>query len=663
MIDQSPLTFSTPCLILPAAMTEQQTAPSPAGQETASATSPASRWVALSLIGASLLLFAVLAYSAVVGKSATYDEPLHAFAGYLIKYHKDYRVDPEDPALFTWFASIPQGESQLKFDPKTPYMDAVFSDHANQWILAINALYQTPGSDGDALVNRSRFMFVLLGVAMGALIAVWSWRIGGYACAILATLPFAFDPNFMGHAALVKNDVPIALCLLAVMYCAWHVGTRGSWQRLLLLALALAASVNVKFSGVTFGIFVLILLIGRAMLPVDWLVLKWNLTQRWQRAVGAVAITVACAVVCWIGIWFSYGFRFSPTPGSDRKLDMTNIIRQGKFAEMVASAATTQPTVTTDELDKKPNSMVTNLVLFAEKHELLPQTWLNGLLYTHATTRLRAGYLMGNYSITGWWYFFPMAMIFKTPLPTIILAVVALGFWIAYLVRFSRPGAWQWKAAWEPLDWWTLICLWFPVAAYGLSAMSSNINLGLRHILPLYPFLFILTAIGLCRLLVVYKRIAVFVCASLIGLGLMESLSIYPDYLTFFNTFAGGQRWGYKLLSDSNIDWGQDLKLLAEWQEKNSDKPLYLCYFGTVDPKFYGIARIDLPGGWPWGQFRNVPNEPGVIAVSVTNLQGTYLTPESRAAYQQLMRVEPRERLGGSIYLWDWPLRTTGPGG
>ena len=217
------------------------------------------------------------------------------------------------------------------------------------------------------------------------------------------------------------------------------------------------------------------------------------------------------------------------------------------------------------------------------------------------------------------------------------------------------------------LDAWAWLCLLVPLGIYGLSALSTNVNLGLRHVLPLYPFLYILIGVGFARMLAEHRRNAA-ILAAVLAVGLAaETLAAYPNYVAFFNVAAGGSRGGLRLLSDSNLDWGQDLRLLADWQRRpeHRDRPLYLCYFGTADPAYYGIERRELPGGWPFRTpERGPPPVRCYLAVSATNLQGTYVSSPWREFYAFLRETQtPREVLGGTIYIYDWSpdLLPTGP--
>ena len=133
----------------------------------------------------------------------------------------------------------------------------------------------------------------------------------------------------------------------------------------------------------------------------------------------------------------------------------------------------------------------------------------------------------------------------------------------------------------------------------------------------------------------------------------MESLPSWPNYLPFFNTpsRAAGP---LKLLGDSNLDWGQDLKALGKWYESHKDRPLYLCYFGSVDPGFYKIEYTNLTGGWimaPQVPLSSI-TAPGYVAISATNLQGVYLQNDP---YAEIRKRQPLEVINGTIYIYEWP--------
>ncbi len=674
--------------------------------ESAPATNLKNAWT-LGLCAALLILFAILSYSASLTKTATFDEPLHAVAGWAIRTQGDYRIDPEDPALFTWLSALPHGSDALKFDPKSPELANVLKVHDQQWFSAINTLYRTPGNDPDAYINRSRFIFMLIGLACGGLVTWWAWKLGGRIGAFAATACYALDPNFIGHSSLVKNDVPLALVTVGLMFAIWRAGRRLTGWNLAAIVIALAAAMNVKFSGPIFFTITFIALLIRAVMNENWPVLGMELGDRYKRLFVPVGVCIIAGLLSWLAIWACYGFRYAPTKDPSLHFDFDAIVDRGKTnLWQLRNDGKDTPKLSNDELlaqiKQIPTPAMAGIIRSMEDHKLLPETWLHGFYYTYATTTMRGSFLNGHNSITGWWYFFPLCILFKTPTALLVTGLIAL---LAATILWVRRGPTLWdlligaslllllvrvvlwmagvtfpnggNIAWNivmflPLfvrivpifikqtahsETWASVCLLTAVVIYGTMAMSSNFNLGIRHVLPLLPFLHIAIGVIVSRMVWRWGKIGVVLVAGL-GMSLaVESCSAWPDYLAFFNAPAGGWRNGEFKLSDSNLDWGQDLGLLAKWHTLHPDKILYLCYFGTADPDYYKIQHVDLPGGYILATQAKLPSDSGIIAMSVTNLQGTYMTKELRQLYAPLHKLEPREILGGTIYLYDWPLK------
>jgi len=295
-----------------------------------------------------------------------------------------------------------------------------------------------------------------------------------------------------------------------------------------------------------------------------------------------------------------------------------------------------------EQLRNAPMATLPRLALFLEEHRILPEAFTNGLIRNHEANAHPSGFLAGRYSIDGWWYYFPLVFVFKSPIATLLAIGVAV--WAA--IKLRTPGG----------DVWTTLCLAAPTLVYSGIAIGGHLNLGVRHLLPIYPFIFLSVGLAFSRFWQWKQRPAMMVGAVLaVGLA-AETLSAMPDYIPFFNVAAGGSRGGLSLLTDSNLDWGQDLKLLARWQQQHPDARLYLCYFGRADPKYYGIKYVNLPGG---EEDRNALDkfpplgDHDTWAISATNLQGTYFVPTLRSAYGMLReKAEPFAVLGGSIYLY-----------
>jgi hypothetical protein len=259
--------------------------------------------------------------------------------------------------------------------------------------------------------------------------------------------------------------------------------------------------------------------------------------------------------------------------------------------------------------------------------------YFKGLL---ATVRMinegRSAFLMGQHSQYGWWYYFPIVFLIKSTCPLLIALSLA-----AYLAARRELR----------LPWF----VWLPPVTYFLSACFSSVQIGHRHILPIYPFLFLIAGAASARLWT-EKHSRVIPCL-LGGWAVLAILCNRPFYLPYCNELIGGTKNGYHFFVDSNVDWGQGLKELHKYMAKTGVSKVYLDYFGTADPSAYGISYFSLDGGpadtAPNGDQNLPPRQ--VLAISATRLQGVY-SPEMEM-FQWLKKDPPDALLAGSILVYD----------
>ena len=233
----------------------------------------------------------------------------------------------------------------------------------------------------------------------------------------------------------------------------------------------------------------------------------------------------------------------------------------------------------------------------------LPE-YLEGLDRTlhHSATGHRA-WLLGEISDTGWWYYFPLAFFWKTPPGTLLVLAAAVAAAVLGARRAARDE----------------ILLLVPIGITLLFVCAWKVNIGLRHLLPIYPFLFL--AAG--RLLMPRPaagrparapRWAVVTA----GLGLawngVEAARITPDHLAYFNSFAGGPAGGHEYLLDSNGDWGQASKALKRYLDAEGVPMIYCAYTGNSDPWYYGVRYQYVPGS---GNLRNAKERPARVPMNV----------------------------------------------
>lgn len=266
----------------------------------------------------------------------------------------------------------------------------------------------------------------------------------------------------------------------------------------------------------------------------------------------------------------------------------------------------------------------------------LPGPVLEGIRFQlHASSAGEyPAFLNGQWSQTGWWYYFFEALVLKTPLPT--LALIAIGAWTVARRRARGPG-----------DLWILLP---PLLLLYVLSFHFGKNYGVRYLLPAFPFLVLLAGIGVDVLL--RGRRSAVLLGTLLLWQVVASTVNTPHSLAYFNELAGSPDHARRLLLDSNLDWGQDLGRLREYMDANRLDRICLGYFGHVDPKLYGI-EYSLPPTEP---------TPGRCAVSANFLAGypyalTYtggrMTGVRRGAWSWFDRLEPVARVGRSIYVFD----------
>jgi len=581
---------------------------------------------------AMLAVFAVLARNAALGKSATFDEPASLFSAWAQTHYFDFRFGPENPPLYKYYIAVGTRSDDLSLDRRSSSWDAMLRDMDGVGSLLIDTLYRTAGNDIDRLLNAARCRMIALGIALGGIVAWWAWRWRGPVAAIVATAAYCLDPNFLGHVPLLKNDVPLALVLTALMASIWLLGERATFVRWAMTALLLGAAMTIKFSGVFALPILMAALVVRAVGPDPWPWLRWSARARFGRLALAAVILAAAMIVAYLSIWASYGFRFELSGDPRHPFDPSALTRA--ISDMRSQQAA-------------PQGYSSSLLVPAQwalRHRVLPEAWIVGFVFIYNWSLSAPAFLAGSLSAKGWWYYFPAAMLFKTPTATLLALLLILVVWAAQPRRIF---------AFNPRNWWPICAAWILPVMYMGVAMTTHYDVGLRHVFPVYPFLFVILGVGAANAWRRRPRITAAVAFFLLSGLALETSAAYPDFIPFFNLPAGGWRGGLHLLSDSNLDWGQDLPLVADWQRRHPDRPVFLLYFGTADPSHYGIAYYKTSVESRYPDSRQAASKNLILAISATVFQGTYLPPTQQKAMEQLRRKHPLAVLGGSIYLFD----------
>jgi hypothetical protein len=537
-----------------------------------------------------VVLFVTLAVRSYVRESATWDEPQHLTTGYVALARGDYRIDPEHPPLLRLWAALPLWFTRdIKLDTRP--IDAAEPTEwvgMGQFFFCHDFLYRQ--NDADRLLYRARFMIVLLGVALGALVFFWARELFGFGPATLALALYTLEPNLLAHSRLVTTDLGVTFFVVGTVYFLWRVTRQLTVGNVAGLVAFFALTHVSKFSAVL-------------LWPVvGGLLIVWAArARRWLAAAGIAGLLF---VTTWLAIWAVYGFRYLPSAHPQWRYQFPS---------------TTGPSAVAG---------------WADRHRLLPNAYTQGFLLSQSKAQQRGAFLAGRYSVEGWWYYFPAALAIKLP---VTLLLLGLG---GFVLCATRPRAFLAND----------LFLLLPAAVFLGAAMTAKLNIGVRHVLVLSPLLILLAAKAGRELSGGWRALAWVPLAALL---VFEFYRVSPHYLAFLNSLVGGPRQGYRYLVDSNLDWGQDLKGLKRWMDTQQVPRVNLCYFGTADPAYYGINCTHLPGAPFFAESQAGPPQlPGYVAVSATQLQGAYFPEPWRSFYRKLLDHQPVAVIGHSIFVY-----------
>jgi hypothetical protein len=534
----------------------------------------------------------------ITASSQTSDEAAHLAAGYSYLKSGDFRLNPEHPPLIKELAAAPLLALPLQF-PWGPLWD-----QSEEWNIGRLFVHENTVAN-DTILLLGRLPVLLLSLCLGWAMFHWGRRLFGEWGALLGLALYVFDPNVVAHSSLITTDLGITLFIFLSVYAFWCWSLRPSRRTLLLFGLAAGGAFAAKYTAVWLPPILaglgLALVALRAPLPERPLAAtaaRPVFRSRWRSLRALFVAAGAVLVVAFAVVALTYGIVGLPA-------------------------------------------------------------YLVGLERTlhHSAIGHRA-YLMGSVSETGWWYYFLLAWLIKTPPGTILLVGASLLFLAIGTRRSLRDE----------------LFLYLPVALTVLITCFWKVNIGLRHLMPIYPFLYL----GVGRLLGVTpdpsaaapatgggrrpsttggRRAAVALCALALGWNVVEAARIAPDQLAYFNQFAGGPANGHHWLLDSNLDWGQASKSLRRYVEEQRLPMIYCAYNGNSDPWYVGLRYQYVPGS---GNLRNAKERPArmpasggreLFAINVMVLHSLHFSDPH--LYDWMLAKTPVATPGYSYFVYD----------
>jgi hypothetical protein len=513
----------------------------------------------------------------------TWDEPAHIAAGMEWLDRGTYTYEPLHPPLGRVLTAL------------GPRLVGIRSGvHESVWLEGNSILHAGDRYDRNlALARLGVLPFFLLA---SVVVFLWAHRLGGWPAAVGAVLLFTTLPPVLAHAGLATTDMAITSTVVLAAYCGIRWLDRPTTTRSILLGLAVASAVLSKFSALLF--------LPAAAAAVA--VVRWSTRRLAEEDAQGMRRTSGLRVgylAALLAIWAGYRFAIGPLLPPPAVPPNTPPASQGALERLVSAPIFPAP------------------ALFEGVGQLAAKN--------------RAGhksYLLGEVGDTGWWYFFPVALAVKTPLAFLLL--VGAGALAAARV----PPGQDRRRHLEPLA----IAL-----AILLVCLPSRINIGVRHVLPMYPFLAITAGAGLVSLIRVRRAApAGAICAALlVGWQLTASSRAHPDYLAYFNELAGGRP--ERILVDSDLDSGQDLRRLADTLRARRVPAVWLAYAGSATVSEHGLPPVR------WLE----PHQPvkGWVAASLYSLKLGSLDRPGHDDFAWLERYAPVAQVGRSIRLYHIP--------
>ena len=597
------------------------------------------------------LLFVAIAWPALRENSATYDETTYVPAGFTYLTRADFRLNPEHPPLLKALFALPVLLLSPSINAETERaFDAAPGERNNaQWIFGYRFLYRD--NRPEPLLFRARLVALLLTAVAVLFVFAWARELFGTGCALFATSLLTLDPNFLAHGSLATTDAVPALLFCGASYFARRTLRALTVGNVVATALTAGAAFTSKFTSALLVPVMLILAVLRLFRSDPWPFGGARAVRtRGGRAGALAALLLGWGLVAWTSVWAVYGFRYAASPGG-RALPIDEAVRgirrERLYGEAFERGTRPDERTLSEQLDATPPGFTERLIILAERHRLLPEAYLYGLAFAAQRSQARNTFLLGSYSFSGSYAYFPVCFAVKTPTATLVALALVLALAAPRGFRLPSRG----EAAF----------LLVPAGVIALAAIRSSLDIGLRHILGLYPLLYVYAG-SLPGQLKTRMGASVGFWAPIAILLLLatETIAVRPHFIPFFNVASGGSKGGINLLADSNLDWGQGLPALRRWMAERRVQKVNLCYFGTADPAAYGISflalpgsyRFDVPGAGVVGYPSEKPELPGYVAIGATNLQGVYFGERLRKSYEFLRRKSPVAILAGSIYVY-----------
>ncbi|TSC91933.1 MAG: hypothetical protein CEN90_48 [Parcubacteria group bacterium Licking1014_17] len=593
---------------------------------------------AILLAAAVILLGAVLSYASSWHESLIIDEVPHIGAGYSYVKKADMRMNPEHPPLVKDLAGI----ALLALPLKQGAFDSADWQKGvdGEWNFGRSLIFNTTGNDADKIRFVARLPMLLFFILGGTAVFVWTQKIYGRLGSFIAVVLYSLSTTILSHAHFVTTDVPALTGVLVSSYLFIKYLKNQTGKNLWWAGIGLGFALLTKFSTVLLvPYFFILAIVGYAVF------LK---TAGSRPISGTIKITLIAIFLIVSPVYFLNTFNYP--------------------------------------IQKQIQDTKTFLAIYPNKVPVKIIETLSGVPVVRALAYYGAGVLMaedraarggGTIFFLGKVYstalrgYFPFVYLIKEPIAWLFLVVVAIVWFISRAIKSDWAKD---KKTWA-VNHFDELALGLWLAVYIFISVIGGLNIGIRHLLPIYGAAIILVSGAMVNIINAAKnrsaalgKITVTAIFVIIGFYALENFRAYPNYLSYFNQFISGtanaspeknsvSNGASNYVVDSNLDWGQDLIRFSDWVKGQDIKKIEFDYFGWADPHYYLGDRYI----WTYSKkYKDVADfiknnqSDGWLAVSATSLRGSYGTDKnpSKPNYRWLDIYKPVANIGGSIFVY-----------
>jgi len=579
-------------------------------------------------------------------ESGTQDELAHIPSGYAYVTELDYRLNPEHPPLVKILAGLPLTFLDLNFPTDNK---AWTTDVNGQWDMGSAFLYES-GNDADQIIQLSRIGPMLITLVLIIFVYIWSREIMGEKWALLPTFITALSPTFLSHGHYVTTDMGAALGIFIATYYFVRYLNHPSRKSMIFAGIAFGVAMLMKFSTILLvPLFLIVIFIYWLVnSKKHWTSIEGN--KLWHVIIKGLKLLRSLTYIFIIGFIVLLPFYMLVTTNYPPE-------RQLSDTEFILSSFAEGPPLEGEACNFK--RCFAELDIWAADKPVARaygHYFLGILMVLQRSAGGNTAYFLGKVSNLGSRLYFPAVYSMKEPLP--ILLLISLGslfglYKVGSAIAKKRNNFTEYFGT--HLAEFTMLLF---ISIYAAWSINSPLNIGVRHLMPIMPFMYILTVTSVKKWVqsgMFKKQIKLGVVYALTAWFAVDVALAYPFYLSYFNEFVGTDN-GWQQVTDSNYDWGQDLKRLATYVDENNIDVIAIDYFGAGSPEYYmGNKAIR------WWSAKGSPTEDGIkwFAVSINNLQGSIapkietLNRPERDEYSWLENpYEPTAVAGTSLFIY-----------